>query len=138
MRLLSQSETSIQKRTSTAKFARSPCADPPVFSLVRRASVLPVRFSLAGLPGVCMSVVFAFEANGHIWAKWKCKLAGRWEHLFDSWTFLAEVEGITKGGGGRKLAGRSLQVGCLSSAAQPQAACVLCDESTYVKSLGTY
>ena len=30
MRLLSQSEASIQKRTSTAKFARSPCTDPQV------------------------------------------------------------------------------------------------------------
>ena len=29
MRLLSLSEASIQKRTSTAKFARSPCTDPP-------------------------------------------------------------------------------------------------------------
>ena len=30
MRPLSQSEASIQKRTSTAKFARSPCTDPQV------------------------------------------------------------------------------------------------------------
>ena len=30
MRSLSQSEASIQKRTSTAKFARSPCTDPQV------------------------------------------------------------------------------------------------------------
>ena len=32
MRLLSLSEASIQKRTSTAKFARSPCTDPPGLS----------------------------------------------------------------------------------------------------------
>ena len=39
MRLLSQPEASIQKRTSIAKFARSPCTDPPGRSLALGTSI---------------------------------------------------------------------------------------------------
>ena len=39
MRLLSLSEASIQKRTSTLKFARSPCTDPSGLSITNSARV---------------------------------------------------------------------------------------------------
>ena len=47
MRLLSLSEASIQKRTSTAKFARSPCTDAPG-SLLRGRNSMRTNSSSTG------------------------------------------------------------------------------------------
>ena len=45
MRLLSLSEASIQKRTSTAKFARSPCTDRPGIERILDAGGFPFNIS---------------------------------------------------------------------------------------------